>query len=191
MHLCAVYCQSPYVYPRQDCGEDSVINMSVSRRKGGKAWVLYWEVQPGGPAPIARDHEVVAVLPPNWGEDRVQDVLERLYLEQAMTPSEMLSWRNRGSSPYPPKCGAYVHHIQVTDLEFFCGHNPILKARKVEQLVTVNECELAWKEVGVAHLSAALCEAAGQKNCPLVGKEPDVTDKRGFGSRLPADELEG
>jgi len=71
MHLCAVYCQSPYVYPRQDCGEDSVINMSVSRRKGVKAWVLYWEVQPGGPAPIARDHEVVAVLPPNWGEDRV------------------------------------------------------------------------------------------------------------------------
>ena len=66
-----------------------------------------------------------------------------------------------------------------------------VKGAVIGELVTVNECELAWKEVGVAHLSAALCEVAGQKNCPLVGKEPDVTDKRGFGSRLPADELEG
>jgi hypothetical protein len=167
------------------------VSLSVSSRKGVKAWVLYWEVQPGRPAPIARDHEVVAVLPPNWGEDRVQDVLERMYLERAMTPTEMLNWRNRGSSPYPPRCGAYVHRVQVKDLEFFCGHNPVLKARKVEHLVTVNEYELAWKEIGVAHLSASMCElTGGQKDCPLAGHEPDVTDKRGFGSSLPADELE-
>jgi hypothetical protein len=153
--------------------------LSTRRPKGVKAWVLYWEVQPGGPVPIARDHEVVAILPPYWGVDRVRDVLERLYLERSMTPSELLRWRNRGSSPYPSKCSAYVHRVQVADLEFYCGHNPILKARKVKQLMAVNEHELAWKEVAVTHVSATLCEAAGQKDCPLVGKEPDVIDKRG------------
>jgi hypothetical protein len=157
--------------------------MKIRNSKGIKAWILYWEVQPGGPSPIARDHEIVAVLPANWGEDRVKDVLERLYLERAMTPSEMVIWRNRGSSPYPPQCSAYLHRIPVADLEFFCGHNPILKARKVEQLVAVDEHELTWKEVGVAHLSSALCAAAGQEDCPLVGKDPYVIDVRGFGSR--------
>lgn len=165
-------------------------NMSTRRPKGVKAWVLYWEVQPGGPLPIAQHHEVVAVLPPNWGEDRVKDVLERLYLERAVTPSELLTWRDRGSSPYPPQCAAYLHKVPVAELEFLCGHNPVLKARKVEQLVAVSEYELAWKEAGVAHLSTALCQAAGQEDCPLVGKEPEVTGRRGFGSRTPIDESE-
>jgi hypothetical protein len=80
--------------------------------------------------------------------------------------------------------------VPVSDLEFFCGHNPILKARKVEQFVAVSEYELAWKEVGVAHLSAALCTAAGQKNCPLVGEEPYTVDVRGFGSRLSGENPE-
>jgi hypothetical protein len=147
--------------------------------------VLYWEAQPGRPLPIARDHEVVAILPPSWGDDRVNDVLERLYLERAMTPSELVNWRSRGSSPYPPECGAYLHRVRVIGLEFFCGHNPILKARKVEQLRAVSEHELAWVEVGVYHRTATLCEAAGGKDCPLVGKEPVATSKRGFGGNTP------
>jgi hypothetical protein len=157
-----------------------------SQHRGIKAWVIYWEIQPGRPLPIAQNNEVVSILPANWGKKRVQDILERLYLERAMTPSEMVSWRNPGSSPYPPRCGAYLHRIQVVDLEFFCGHNPILKARKVEGLIVLNDNELSWKEVGVPHLSANLCEAAGVKNCPLVGKKPHVAERRGRGRGMSA-----
>jgi hypothetical protein len=154
--------------------------MSPRMSRGVKSWVLYWENMPGGPLPIALDNEVVAVLPPSWGEDRVKDVLERLYLERAMTAAELLGWRNRSSSPYPAVCATYLHHIKVTDLAYYCGHNPILTARKVEQLVAVGEHELAWAEIGVTHHSSQLCEAAGMKDCPLVGKEPNVTRKQGF-----------
>jgi hypothetical protein len=41
--------------------------MKDTRRRGVKAWVLYWEIRPGGPLPIAYNNEVVAVLPATWG----------------------------------------------------------------------------------------------------------------------------
>ncbi len=65
--------------------------MSGSKRRSIKAWVLYWEIQPGGPSPVASDGEVAAILPAMWGEDRVCDVLERLYLERAATPVELMA----------------------------------------------------------------------------------------------------
>ncbi len=74
-----------------------------------------------------------------WGEDRVRDVLERLYLERAMTPAELLRWRKTSSSPYPPQCATYLHQAPVVELEYICGHNPVLKARKVEDLTVVDE----------------------------------------------------
>jgi hypothetical protein len=70
--------------------------------KGVKAWLLYWEFQPGKPLPIARDGEVVGILPAAWGRDRVLDVLERLYLERVMTPSELLRWRVAYRRPIRP-----------------------------------------------------------------------------------------
>jgi hypothetical protein len=146
--------------------------------RGVKSWVLYWEPMPGHPLPIALDHEVVAILPPSWGEDRVKDVLERLYLERTSTLDELLMWRNRGSSPYPPECGASYHGIRVVGLEYYCGHNPILKARKVERLVAIGEEELSWMEIGMTH-TPFLCEAAGEEDCPLIGKEPYSIRKHG------------
>lgn len=143
----------------------------MSRSKGVKAWVVYWELQCGRPLPIAQDSEVVGVLPPTWGRDRVCDVLERLYLERAMTSAELVQWRRVGASPYPPECGTYLHGVQVVDLEYFCGHNPILKARKVEKLISIGEHELRWEEVGVTHRSE-LCAAAGVPDCELAGQEP-------------------
>jgi hypothetical protein len=157
--------------------------MSDATPRGASAWVLYWQNMPGTPLPIARDNEVVAVLPAAWHEDRVMDVLERLYRERAETPAELVSHRKRGSLPYPPKCGPSLHSVPVVDLAYYCGHNPILNARRVQGLVVVNEYELAWKEVGVRH-TAFICEAAGARDCTLVGKEPAVIEKHGYGSRL-------
>jgi hypothetical protein len=155
------------------------------RSSGVKAWIIYWEVHPGHPLPVAHDNEVVAVLSAIWGNEKVKDILERLHLERTMTPAELLSWRGRASSPYPPQVGANRHGIPVEGLEYWCGHNPMLVARKVEQLMAIDEFELQWKQVGIRHYSFS-CEAAGVRSCPLAGKDPPILEKRwrrpGYGS---------
>lgn len=151
--------------------------MMARAQRGAKAWVLYWEKQPGGPIPIAEDGEVVAVLPPAWGKDRVCEVLERLYLERAASPAELVQCRQSGTFPYKPQCAAYLHRLPVADLAYICGHNPVLVARHVENLVVLGDDEIAWDEVGVAH-TPALCELAGEGNCQLANQAPKVVRKR-------------
>src|SRR6266516_2641833 len=92
-------------------------------------------------------------------------------------PPELVAWRKVGSSPYRPECATYLHSVPVTELEYIIGHNPVLKARRVEQLKVVNDHNLTWQEVGVKH-NAWLCDAAGVESCPLANKEPTVVHKR-------------
>lgn len=153
-----------------------MIKMPV--RRGIKAWLLYWETQPGGPLPLAEDGEVVAVLPSTWGDDRVRNVLERLFLERAATLAELVNWRNSGSSPYPSRPGTYMHSIAVGGTEYYCGHNPILKARKVQNLVAVGEYELTWEEVSIQHHTEFCRLNLRIDNCPEAAQGSTVSAKR-------------
>jgi hypothetical protein len=151
---------------------------AMPRRTGVNAWVVYWEVMPGGPLPIARNNEVVAVLPPRWGDARVREVLERLFLERAATPSELVEWR-AGGSPYPPKHLLWMHSVPVGGAGYYCGHNPILIARKVQRLRVLGDDELEWEEISAKH-RAAFCRATwGVENCAEAERGPTVTAKRG------------
>ncbi len=105
------------------------------------------------------------------------DVLERLYLERAVTFAELVSWRMKGSSPYPPRCGAYIHGVQVVRLEYYCGHNPILKAYKVENLSVDGDDLLEWDEIGPLHTRGLCAQIAGVKNCPLAAEGPLVVHR--------------
>ena len=150
----------------------------MARGAGVKAWVLYWEVQPGGPLPIAHNNEVVAVLPSRWGDARVCDVLERLFLERAAVPSELVAWR-AGGSPYPPKHLLWMHSNPVRDEGYYCGHNPILIARKIQHLRVLGDHELEWQELSVEH-HADFCRATwGVADCPEAKRGVTVTVKRG------------
>lgn len=151
---------------------------AMPRRAGVKAWVLYWEVLPGGPLPIARNNEVVAVLPTQWGDARVCDVLERFFLERAAVPSELVEWR-AGGSPYPPKHLLWMHSVPVGGAGYYCGHNPILIARKAQRLRVLSDDELEWEEISAEH-HAAFCRATwGVENCPEAKRGPTITVKRG------------
>ncbi len=88
-----------------------------------------------------------------------------------------MAWHKRGSSPYPPQCAAYNHGVRVEGLEYICGHNPVLKARKVENLVVEGEEGLSWDEVAPRHKAWLCKEVAGISNCPLGDKEPRVVRK--------------
>lgn len=150
----------------------------MARRAGAKAWVLYWEVLPGGPLSIARNNEVVAVLPPQWGDARVLDILERLFLERAAVPSELVEWRSSGL-PYPPKNLLWMHSVPVGCSGYYCGHNPMLVARKVQRLRVLSDDELEWEETSVEH-HADFCRATwGVEHCPEAKRGPTVIVKRG------------
>ncbi|HEV7567193.1 MAG TPA: hypothetical protein VGO31_14685 [Microbacteriaceae bacterium] len=139
--------------------------------KGATAWLVRWEQTPGEPLPIAEDGEVVAVLPGRWSDRRVEDVLERLYAERAYTPAEQLQWRAAGSSPYAVQTLFHVHGIPVGGFGLWCGHNPMLVARRVERLRALDECTLSWVEVQPSH-AGFLCKSRGFPDCPQADQPP-------------------
>jgi hypothetical protein len=121
--------------------------------RGVKAWVLHWEVRPGGPAPIAQDGEVVAILSSRMGVEKVKEVLERLYMQRAFSLAELVMFRRSGSGPYPVHSNVYVHGIEVSGLGYECGHNPVLIARLAERVRAISEDVIEWEEVGPLHAS--------------------------------------
>lgn len=161
---------------------------TMPRRAGVKAWVLYWEVLPGGPVPITCNNEVVAVLPSRWRDARVCEVLERFFLERAATPSELVVWR-AGGSPYPPRHLLWMHSVPYGGAGYYCGHNPMLVARKVQRLRVLGDDELEWEEMSAEH-HADFCRATwGIEDCPEAKRGPTITVKRGVRSSAAAASL--
>jgi len=154
------------------------------RKRSVSAWLYYWKHQSGSPLPIASDGEVVAVLPSRSADKRVKETLERLYLERAATPAELILWRKEGSGPYPARHDAYIHQVPYA-VSYSCGHNPILRARYVENLVSGGEYELSWDEIGPKHHLESCRSLYRVSNCPEAGREALVVRKRWV--ELPVD----
>jgi hypothetical protein len=146
--------------------------MLVPRRRAVEAWVFYWRNEPGAPAFSVSDLETVAVLPVRSSEKTVKETLRRLFLERAASPAELVAWRRSADGPYLPMHGAYIHRIPYS-VAFYCGHNPMLVARQVENLVVEDELTISWDEVGPTHYSVESCRSVFRvDNCPEAGKAP-------------------
>jgi hypothetical protein len=96
------------------------------RRKGARAWVVRWEWQ-GDRAAVGQ--VVVAIIRPQVSSRTVKEIVARLYAARAYQPDEMLHMvRRNGHDPYPARWGA-INGIPWEG-EIYCGHNPLLRARK-------------------------------------------------------------
>jgi hypothetical protein len=89
-----------------------------------------------------RQNKVVAIFPPQWGTDRVAEVVTLLYARAAYTLSEQVHYcTQRSHNPYQ----ARVDWPAIIT----CGHNPFLIARLVSRLRPVSdhpEAPLTWDE---------------------------------------------
>jgi hypothetical protein len=139
-----------------------------------KAWVIRWEVMPGDQSRIAHPDEVVAILPSAWRQERVLDILERLYKERTSSLSELAIERKANSGPYKTECASYVHGIRAIEHSYSIGHNPVLFANKAHNVRILNEAEIEWEEHAPIH-PKWLCEKQGENNCPLKEKPPHIT----------------
>jgi hypothetical protein len=136
---------------------------------GIKAWVLAWAHMPGNPGRFTEDGEVVAVLPSQWSEKRVSQVLTRLYLERIASPAELVRWRV--AAPDRPTRVYSVHGISVVDAALTIGANPVLSATRVEQLRALDESTLQWTERGPVH-PRGICIAQGKPECKMSDAPP-------------------
>jgi hypothetical protein len=131
---------------------------------GVKAWVLAWAHMPGSPGQFAEDGEVVAVLPSQWSENRVSQVLTRLYLERIASPAELFHWRV--AAPERPTRVHSIHGISVVDAALTIGANPVLKATRVERLRALDKYTLQWTEREPVH-PRGICIVQGEPECSM------------------------
>ena len=79
--------------------------------------------------------EVAAILSPRLGADRVRELVEFIHVTNSFTLTEQASmmWPRHGRTPYPAQFVQTRGGIQWEG-EILCGHNPYLRARKVDDL---------------------------------------------------------
>jgi hypothetical protein len=111
-----------------------------------KAWLVTWESD-GEHAKV--DEPVVALLNSRRSAEQVREIVELLYVNQTYSFSERLAYaKNKTKNPYPATWGNLDGH-QWTG-EVYCGHNPFLYARIVDnlqvQLNSTGDEKLTWNE---------------------------------------------
>lgn len=119
--------------------------MGARKKKGMAAWLVTWEWA-GDHA--KRDEKIAAILNPRWSPDRVREYVEFIYVNSYYTLSERAAYaKSRSSSPYRAQFNR-VSGIRWGG-QIFCGHNPFLFARLVDDLVVIEqpdgEEKVVWK----------------------------------------------
>ena len=104
------------------------------------AWLVTWEWASDH---AKRDDKIAAILSPRWSPDRVRQYVEWIYVNSYYTLSERIAYaKNRNSNPYPAKFNGCQDQI-------YCGHNPFLFARMVDDLVAIEQTDgeekVTWK----------------------------------------------
>ena len=122
---------------------------------------------------IAKQYEVVAILPHSWGHKRVNDVLERLYKECMLTVLEKATWRNSESGTYKVQCMSYIHGVPAINHYYSIGHEPVLVAHQAKNVFIKDQNNISWEEHSVRHYPW-MCEFANQNDCPLKDKDPHI-----------------
>jgi hypothetical protein len=112
-----------------------------------KAWLVTWEWV-GDHA--KRDDKVAAIFDPRLGGARVREFVEFLYLTGYYTLSERIACaQHRAQNPYPAQFGQTLEG-DPWEGEIYCGHNPYLRARLVDDLTVERDADgnerAVWKE---------------------------------------------
>ena len=137
--------------------------MARKRNRGGiSAWLVTWEHAGTHASPPRR---VVAVYNPRWSPERVRELVELLYVGANYTIFEQIAYaNNRSFNPYPARFGSLKGIPWMR--EIYCGHNPWLFARLVDNLRTEESGDgderVLWDErpkPKVAHLEEDQAES--------------------------------
>lgn len=113
-----------------------------------KAWLVTWDWC-GRDAAVA--DRVAAVLPFQYSDRRVGEIVQLLYLLATSDLSELADYARRPSQiPYKPRVGQMINSVPHGD-RVICGHNPWLYARRVTDLRVWREPEtdrevIEWTE---------------------------------------------
>lgn len=119
----------------------------MRRRRGVSAWLVTWEHVGEHARPLRR---VAAVLKPRLPADCVLYIVEVLYEDTSLAPSDQVSiLRNPAAHPYP---AAYDSIDGIPwQGRILGGHNPYLLARKVKNLRVEDDAAgaqaFAWDEL--------------------------------------------
>ena len=111
-----------------------------------KAWLVTWEWC-GDHAKV--EDNIAAILNSRLSGKRVREIVELLYVNSQYSPGERLRYANgKKFNPYPAQFGTLGRVPK--EGEIFCGHNPYLHARRVDDCRVEGdgvEETLTWKEI--------------------------------------------
>lgn len=112
-------------------------------------WIITWEGA-GDHVLLEKKYKIAAIVNYRRTERYITDLVEFLYYNSLDIRDRIDYARNRGGAPYKAYCGTTLDGHPYGD-EFFCGHNPWLHARRVNNLhVLVDEDgneTLTWEEI--------------------------------------------
>ncbi len=95
------------------------------------AWLITWEHVGDHAEP---DRRIAAILNPRWSPERVADIMHTLYAMSNYSAREKLRVaKNRKAAPYAAEFGQTRSGARFRGL-ITCGHNPLLRARIVDDL---------------------------------------------------------
>jgi hypothetical protein len=102
----------------------------MRRRNGLSAWLVTWEWSGDHAKPKKK---IAEILDPRMSPERVREIVELLYHEEALL-SEKIAWRlRRREQPYPAEF-ATIDGVRWMG-QILSGHNPWLEARLVDNLM--------------------------------------------------------
>ena len=134
-------------------------NKRMAKKKGRKAWLVTWEWQ-GDHAAVEASDVVAAILKPQTGPENVKRAVELLYAAREYAAVDKLG--SLTHNPYPAEFGTIPVEMRLADgevvkqkvayqNEIYCGHNPHLYARHVENLREKDAANpaagLVWDEI--------------------------------------------
>lgn len=104
--------------------------MTPVGQKKMKAWLVTWEWS-GDHA--KRGDKVAAIFSSRLSPERVREYVEFIYLSEYTLSERMAYPKHKDQNPYPAKFGSLDG--LPWEAEIYCGHNPWLFARRVDNLV--------------------------------------------------------
>jgi hypothetical protein len=113
-----------------------------------KAWLVTWEGD-GERAKVKIKNRIAAILNSRTSAERVRELVEFIYVNEWYSVSERLAYaKSRRGTPYPAQFTS-ISGVQWEG-QIFCGDNPFLFARIVEDIhvedAATSEGKLLWRE---------------------------------------------
>jgi hypothetical protein len=137
----------------------------MPRSRGIKAWLVTWEHFGAHAKPPRR---IAMVINSRRSPERVREIVELLYINETASPGELVLYAAGKHNPFPARFGE-VEGITYEG-EITCGHNPYLRARRVEELYYVGdggeEEQVKWVDNTAANMTQIRKAIREQRNRP-------------------------